>query len=222
MIAIDNITYSYPQKKIFIDTSLEVNEGEFLFIVGESGIGKTTLLKLIYFDLFPEKGLVKIGRFSSKTIDKTEIPEMRREIGIVFQDFKIFYDRNVFENLAVPLYISGSKSDEIKKKVYDIASRFKLLDTLKKMPYDLSGGEQQRVCIARAMIKQPKLLIADEPTGNLDPFISYELFKLIDEINAKGTTVMVATHNFEIVRKFPEKRIIQIKSNNLFDVKLKI
>jgi cell division transport system ATP-binding protein len=222
MIVIDNITFTYPLKKIFVDTNLEVNEGEFLFVVGESGIGKTTLLKLIYFDLFPEKGSVKIGKFSSKNIDKTEIPKLRQEVGIVFQDFKIFYDRNVFENLAVPLYITGSRGDEIRKKVYDIASRFKLLETLKKMPYDLSGGEQQRVCIARAMINEPRLLIADEPTGNLDPFISYELFKLIDEINVRGTTVIVATHNFEIVRKFHEKRIIQIKSNNLFDVKLKI
>jgi cell division transport system ATP-binding protein len=222
MIILDKITFSYPDKEIFENASLEVNEGEFLFIVGESGIGKTTLLKLIYFDLFPEKGIVKFGNYSSKTIDKTDIPALRRDIGIVFQDFKIFYDRNVFENLAIPLYILNNKSDEIKKKVYDVASRFKLLEILKKMPYDLSGGEQQKVCIARAMINDPKLLIADEPTGNLDPFISYELFKLIDDINIRGTTVIVATHNFEIVRKFPEKRIIQIKSNNFFDVKLKI
>ncbi len=222
MIILDKIAFSYPDKEIFENASLEVNEGEFLFIVGESGIGKTTLLKLIYFDLFPEKGIVKFGNYSSKTIDKTDIPALRRDIGIVFQDFKIFYDRNVFENLAIPLYILNNKSDEIKKKVFDVASRFKLLEILKKMPYDLSGGEQQKVCIARAMINDPKLLIADEPTGNLDPFISYELFKLIDDINIKGTTVVVATHNFEIVRKFPEKRIIQIKSNNFFDVKLKI
>src|SRR3974377_1355315 len=115
MIILDNITFTYPQKKIFVNTNLEVKEGEFVFLVGESGIGKTTLLKLIYFDLFPEKGIVKLNNFSSKTIHRTYIPRWRREIGIVFQDFKIFYDRNVFENLAVPLFISGAKGDNVKK-----------------------------------------------------------------------------------------------------------
>jgi|WetSurMetagenome_2_1015567.scaffolds.fasta_scaffold08711_3 cell division transport system ATP-binding protein len=222
MIILENISFSYPNKEIFQNSNLDVNSGEFLFVVGESGIGKTTLLRLIYFDLFPKTGTVKFENYNSKTLDKTDIPVLRREIGIVFQDFKLFFDRNVYENLAVPLYLSGDKSEDIKKKVFNIASRFKLLDVLKKMPYDLSGGEQQKVCIARAMVNEPKLFIADEPTGNLDPFISYELFKYIDEINAKGTTVIVATHNFEIVRKFPGKRIIQIKSNKFFDVKLKI
>jgi len=221
MITIDNVTFSYPNKEIFQNAGLDVNPGEFVFVVGESGIGKTTMLRLAYFDLIPGSGTVKFNNYSSRTFDKTDIPKLRREIGIVFQDFKIFYDRNVHENLALPLYVADNKKADIKKKVYNIASRFKLLDALEEMPYDLSGGEQQKVCIARAMINEPKLLIADEPTGNLDPFISYELFKLIDDINALGTTVIVATHNFEIVRKFPDKRIIQIKSKKFFDVKLK-
>jgi len=222
MILLNNVSFNYSNKKIFESANLEVNTGEFVFVVGESGIGKTTLLRLMYFDLFPSSGYVKFENYNSGNIDKTDIPKLRREFGIVFQDFKIFYDRNVFENVAIPLYIMGTKSEDIKKRVYEVASEFKLLDSLNNMPYDLSGGEQQRVCIAMAMINEPKLLIADEPTGNLDPFISFELFKLIDEINVKGTTVIVATHNFEIVRKFPDKRIVQIKSNKFFDVKLKI
>ena len=222
MIILDNITFNYSDKKVFDSASLEVNNGEFIFVVGESGIGKTTMLRLMYFDLFPSSGHVRFENYDSGTIDKTDIPKLRREFGIVFQDFKIFFDRTVYENIAIPLFISGEKKENIKKKVYDTASEFKLIESINKMPYDLSGGEQQRVCIARAMVNDPKLLIADEPTGNLDPFISYELFKLIDEINSKGTTVIVATHNYEIVRKFPEKRIIQIKSNKFFDVKLKV
>jgi len=222
MVLLDNVSFSYTDKEIFENASLEITQGEFVFIVGESGIGKTTFLRLVYFDLFPDNGITRFKNFNSKTIDNSDIPKLRREIGIVFQDFKIFYDRNVYENLAIPLYIIGTKKEEIKKKISDIASRFRISGLLNKMPYDLSGGEQQKVCIARAMINEPKLLVADEPTGNLDPFIAYELFKIIEEINSKGTTVIVATHNFEIVRKFPQKRIIQIKSRKFFDVRLKI
>ena len=222
MILLDYISFSYPNKEIFLNAQLEINSGDFVFVVGESGIGKTTFLRLIYFDLFPKSGIVKFNNYNSKSIDNSDIPNLRREMGIVFQDFKIFYDRNVFENLALPLYILGTKKDDVKKKINDISNRFRIVELLKKMPYDLSGGEQQKICIARAMMNEPKLLVADEPTGNLDPFVSYELFKLIGEINSTGTTVIIATHNFEIVRKFPDKRIIQIKSKRFFDVKLKI
>jgi cell division transport system ATP-binding protein len=179
-------------------------------------------MRLLSFDLFPDKGSIAFDNYSSDKTDGSEIPKMRRLIGNVFQDFRIMFDRDVFENIALPLFIGGEKKNNIHKRVHEIASKFNLTDSLKKMPYDLSGGEQQKVCIARAIITDPKILLADEPTGNLDPFIALELFRLIDEINAKGTTVLIATHNFEIVRKFPEKRIIQIKQKRFFDVKLKI
>jgi len=221
MIEINNLSFSYGQKEIFTNAKAHINREDFVFIVGESGIGKTTLLKLIYFELLPKKGNLTFEEFDSSSIDKTEIPKLRRKMGIVFQDFKLLFDRNVYENIATPLYIIGEKKENIKRRVYDVASQIGLVDRLNEMPYDLSGGEQQRVAIARAVINEPVLLLADEPTGNLDPFISYEIIKLLATINMQGTTVITATHNFEIVKRFSDRRIIQIKSNNLFDVRIK-
>ena len=222
MIVFDNINFSYPNKEIFNTASTEINKNDFVFLVGESGIGKSTLLKLIYFDIFPSKGKVFFDEFNSSEIDNSEIPLARRKIGIVFQDFKLLFDRNVFENIALPLYILGLKSDLIKKRVFDTASKLGLMETLNELPYNLSGGEQQRVAIARAIIHEPILLIADEPTGNLDPFIAIDIIKLLNDINKTGTTVIIATHNFDIVKKFNDKRIIQIKNKQLFDVRIKM
>jgi cell division transport system ATP-binding protein len=222
MVKFENVSFAYNTKQIFNSINLLVNPGEFVFIVGESGIGKTTLLKLIYMELFPNKGRVFFDEYSSGAMSKDEIPYLRRKIGIIFQDFKLLNDRNIFENIAIPLYISGEKKENIKKKVFEVSSKVGLLDKLNEMPYDLSGGEQQRVAIARALVHDPVLMIADEPTGNLDPFISLEIVKLLNEINMKGTSVLLATHNFEIVRKMRDKKIIQIKEQKLFEVKLKI
>lgn len=222
MVKFENVSFAYSTKQIFDSVNLYINRGEFVFIVGESGIGKTTLLKLIYMELFPNKGRVFFDEYSSSGMPKDEIPYLRRKIGIIFQDFKLLNDRNIFENIAIPLYISGEKKENIKKKVFEVASKVGLLDRVNEMPYDLSGGEQQRVAIARALIHEPVLMIADEPTGNLDPFISLEIVKLLSEINMKGTSVLLATHNFEIVRKMRDKKILQIKDHKLFEVKLKI
>ena len=221
IITFNNVSFSYAAKEIFNSASLVINKGEFVFLVGESGIGKTTLLKLIYFDVKPKSGDVNFDDYSSVNIDRSEIPFLRRKIGIVFQDFKLLNDRNIFENIAIPLYIAGVKKEQIKKKVFDIAAKLRLMEYVNEMPYDISGGEQQRVAIARAMITEPVLLLADEPTGNLDPFVALDIVKLLNDINKTGTTVIMATHNFDIVKKFSDKRIIQIKNKQLFDVRLK-
>ena len=221
MLKFENLSFGYNSNKIFTDANLLVNEGEFVFIVGESGIGKTTMLKLIYMDEMPRKGTVTFDEFKSSRIDNNDIPYLRRKIGIVFQDFKLLNDRNTYENISMPLYISGEKAESIKKKVFNVSSRVGLLDKLNDMPYDLSGGEQQRVAIARAIVNEPLLILADEPTGNLDPFVSMEILKLLDEINRSGTSVIFSTHNFDIIRKMNGKRIIQIKQEKLFEVKLK-
>ncbi|MCX6156586.1 MAG: ATP-binding cassette domain-containing protein [Ignavibacteriota bacterium] len=221
MITLNNINFSYTSKEIFSEASVEISKGEFVFVVGESGIGKTTLLKLIYFDVKPKSGTVIFDDYNSGTVDKTEIPFLRRKIGIVFQDFKLLNDRNIFENIALPLYIANGKKESIKKRVFDIASKLGLIEYLNIFPYDLSGGEQQRVAIARAMITEPILLIADEPTGNLDPFVAMDIVKLLNDINKTGTTLIMATHNFDIVKKFADKRILQLKDRKLFDVRLK-
>lgn len=221
MIKVDNLSFSYNGKDIFTDASTTIQEGDFVFLVGETGIGKTTLLRLIYFDLLPKKGKIIFNKFDSSTIDKKEIPQLRRQIGIVFQDFKLMNDRSVFDNIATPLYIKGERQEEIKKRVIQVASELGISPYLKEMPYDLSGGEQQRIAIARAIINNPSLLIADEPTGNLDPFVGTNIIKLLLEINSRGTTAIIATHNFEIVRKHSEKRILQIKDKKLYDVRIK-
>lgn len=221
ILQLKDVDFNYNSKKIFEKTNLEIKEGEFIFLVGESGVGKTTLLKLIYFDLFPVKGTLKLDRFDSVTLDRTDIPLVRQKIGIVFQDFKLLNDRNVFENIALPLYILGEKSEAVRRKVFDVGSLVGLMNRLNEMPYDISGGEQQRVAIARAIVNDPLFLIADEPTGNLDPFIAMDIIKLLMKVNTKGTTVVVATHNFDIVKRFRNRRIIQIKDQSLVDVRVK-
>ncbi len=184
-------------------------------------MGKTSLLRMINMELFPQNGEVVVYDFSSKHIKKPEIPVLRRKIGFVFQDYKLLNDRDVFENVALPLYLSGVKPDVIKKKVYNVLNEVGVFDSYKKMPHELSGGEQQRVSIARAIVNEPYILIADEPTGNLDPFVSFEIIKLLLNINYKGTAVFIATHNYDIVRRLKSKRLLQIKDKKVLDVVIK-
>jgi cell division transport system ATP-binding protein len=221
MLKFEDVSFSYNSKDIFSGINCFIERGEFVFIVGESGIGKTTFMKLIYHDEKPKSGSVIFDEYESGKLDKTDIPYLRRKIGIIFQDFKLLNDRNIFENIALPLYIEGQNPELIRKRVYDCALKVGLMDKINNMPYDLSGGEKQRVAIARAIVNDPLLILADEPTGNLDPFIAVEILKILTDINYLGTSVIFSTHNFEIVRRMKEKRILQIKENKLFEVKMK-
>ena len=221
MISFDGVSFSYPQKEIYRDVSLKIDKGEFVFLIGESGAGKTTLLRMINMELVPQGGEIVVSDFNSKTIKRPEIPLLRRKIGFVFQDFKLLDDRNVFDNVALPLYLSGVNPAVVKKKVFNILNEVGVFDCYRKMPDELSGGEQQRVSIARAIVNEPMILIADEPTGNLDPFVSFEIIKLLLNINYKGTAVLIATHNYEIVRKLRSKRLLQIKDKKIIEVVIK-
>ncbi len=221
MINFNKVAFSYPQKEIFKDVNFSIDKGEFVFLIGESGTGKTTLLRMINMELIPKAGEVVVSEFSSKTIKKPEIPILRRKIGFVFQDFKLLDDRNVFDNVALPLYLAGVKPGLAKKKVFNVLNEVGVFDSYRKMPAELSGGEQQRVSIARAIVNEPFVLIADEPTGNLDPFVSFEIIKILLNINFKGTAVLVATHNYEIVRKLKSKRLMQIKDKKILEVVIK-
>jgi cell division transport system ATP-binding protein len=221
LINFNNITFSYPNKELFSEVSFMIDKGEFVFLIGESGTGKTSLLRMINMEIHPQQGEVIVYGFNSRIIKKPEIPLLRRKIGFVFQDYKLLNDRDIFENVALPLYLAGMKPDVIKKKVFNVLSEVGVLESYKKMPLELSGGEQQRVSIARAMVNEPYILIADEPTGNLDPFVSFEIIKLLLNINLKGTAVFIATHNYDIVRRLKSKRLLQIKDKKVLDVVIK-
>ena len=200
MLSIQNISFNYDNQELFEDANLELKSGEFAFLIGKSGSGKTSLLQMIYMNLLPQSGTVTVGNFNSKTIKKRELPLLRRKIGIVFQDFKLLTDRNVFENLAFVLEVTATPKKEIKKKVNEALNEVGLSHKRLNKPDNLSGGEKQRVAIARALLNDPLIILADEPTGNLDPETSGEILDLLQKINKRGTAVLFATHNYDMVR----------------------
>ncbi|HET6273006.1 MAG TPA: cell division ATP-binding protein FtsE [Bacteroidota bacterium] len=220
MISLSNVTVAYNNHPVLDDVSLQIRPGEFLFLVGQTGSGKSTLLRLMYMDILPDKGVVTVGKYSSSNIEKSEKPHLRRTLGIVFQDFRLLDDRDVFENVAFTLHVTGEKSRDIKKKVLHALADVGLSHQRNKMANELSGGEQQRVVIARALVNNPLFLLADEPTGNLDPGTSFEILQLLKNINTRGTAVVMATHNYDLVRKMNE-RIVQVKDGKVFDVEMK-
>jgi cell division transport system ATP-binding protein len=174
----------------------------------------------MYMDLLPTKGTVTVGPYSAENIERKEKPYLRRTLGIIFQDFRLLDDRNVYDNVAFTLHVTGAKSKDIKKRVFRALGDVGLAHQRNKMPNELSGGEQQRVVIARALVNNPDFLLADEPTGNLDPATALEILQLLKNINTRGTAVVMATHNYDLVRKMNE-RIVQVKNGKLFDVEMK-
>ncbi len=215
MIQLENVSKSYVEGiPALDDVSLSIEDGEFVFIVGDSGSGKSTLIKLLMKELEPSEGTITVNDRDISTITHKNIPYFRREIGVVFQDFRLLKDRNVYENVAFAMRVVGESNRNIRKRVPVMLSLVGLAAKYKSFPKQLSGGEQQRVAIARALVNNPGILLADEPTGNLDNNNAWEIMKLLEEINARGTTVVVVTHNMEIVRAM-NKRVITIQKGNL-------
>ena len=211
IITLEHVSKSYETGSPALDDiSLKIEKGEFVFIVGDSGSGKSTLIKLLLRELKATEGEVKVLGYDLNRIRRRKIPMFRRNIGIVFQDFRLLKDRNVYENVAFAQRIIQVPSKEMKRNVPEILASVGLAGKYKARPKQLSGGEQQRVAIARALVNKPTLLLCDEPTGNLDPKNSLEIMKMLEEINQKGTTVLVVTHNKEIVNSM-EKRVITLK-----------
>lgn len=220
LVNVHDVSVSFNHQSVLRDVHLTIDPGEFVSCVGESGSGKSSLLRLLYMDLFPQSGTVTVGPYNSRSITPAEIPYLRRKLGIIFQDFKLLEDRNVYDNVAFALHVTGASSNEIKKKVVTVLTQVGLSHKRNAMPHQLSGGEQQRVCIARALVNEPFLILADEPTGNLDPGTSVEILKLLLDINARGTAVLMTTHNYDLVRK-AQGKILQIKDRQVREVQLK-
>lgn len=210
MIELKEVVKAYETgNKAVNGISLKIEDGEFVFLVGPSGSGKTTLIKLLTAELKPTSGTVYVNGYELDKIKKSSIPYMRRTLGVIFQDFRLIENKTVYENVAFAMRVIGASNKEIKKRVEYVLDLVGLENKSRRLPNELSGGEQQRVAIARALINNPAMIIADEPTGNLDPQRSYEIMMLLEQINALGTTVMVVTHEKELVNRFT-KRVVAI------------
>ena len=200
MISFKNVSCTFEDGVGIEHVTFDIEPGEFVCIIGPTGAGKTTFLKLIYLDIFPEEGTVRVDKYRSDKIKKRNIPMLRRKVGMVFQDFELLKDRSVFENIAIPLHVQGVGMKVVKDEVENVLERLSISDRRDHLPTQLSGGEQQIVSLARALVKDPLLILADEPTGNLDPAASLKVVELLEEINRDGTAVLMATHNFSLVR----------------------
>ncbi|WP_178624623.1 cell division ATP-binding protein FtsE [Frisingicoccus sp.] len=210
MIVLDNVCKTYSTGVSALNgVNLRIRKGEFVFIVGSSGSGKTTLFKLLLKELEPTSGKIYLNSQNIGRMRRGKIPKMRRGIGVVFQDFRLLKDRNVYENIAFAQRVIGKPAKVIKETVPQMLTLVGLADKAESMPNELSGGEQQRVSLARALVNNPPVLLADEPTGNLDPANAWEIMKLLEDINKRGTTVVVVTHNRDIVERM-QKRVITI------------
>ncbi|HAV23205.1 MAG: cell division ATP-binding protein FtsE [Ignavibacteria bacterium GWA2_55_11] len=221
MIEMHDVTVSFDGQPVLDGVSFTMKRGEFVYLVGQTGAGKSSLMRLLYFDLSPSSGRVRVAGYNSEQIAQREIPYLRRRIGIVFQDFKLLEDRSVYDNVSFALHVTNARTSDIKKRVLHVLADVGLSHKRNQMPHELSGGEQQRVVIARALINEPAILIADEPTGNLDPASSAEIMELITKINMRGTAILMATHNYELVKRYPA-RVVQLKEGRLHEVDLKI
>lgn len=214
-IVLEDVSKIYRNEtKALNNVNIRIDKGEFVFVVGTSGSGKSTFIKLLLKEIEPTSGKVFVNGRDLTRLRRNQVPTLRRGIGVVFQDFRLLKDRTVFENVAFAQRIIGASKQEINRRVPEVLATVGLSEKLHSFPRELSGGEQQRVALARALVNRPTLLLADEPTGNLDPKNSWEIMNLLDEINRKGTTVVIVTHNHEVVNMM-KKRVITMHKGNL-------
>ena len=215
MIELSNVVKTYdPGVKALNGISLKIDDGEFVFLVGPSGSGKSTIIKLLTAELEPTAGSVLVNGFVLEKIRPRAIPDLRRTLGVIFQDFRLIENKTVYDNVAFAMRVIGAGEGAIKKRVPYVLDLVGLENKGRRLPHELSGGEQQRVAIARALVNNPSVIIADEPTGNLDPSRSLEIMMLLEQINALGTTVMVVTHEKELVNRFT-KRVVAIDEGKI-------
>tara|TARA_B100001287_G_scaffold231531_1_gene202384 strand:- start:65 stop:748 length:684 start_codon:yes stop_codon:yes gene_type:complete len=218
IIEIKNLNLLQEGYEIFKNLNLNIFKGEFIYLIGETGSGKSSLLKALYADLKFKTGEIIISNINLKNIKANKYYTIRRKLGIIFQDFKLLNDRTIFKNLEFVLKATGWKEkNEISKKINSVLEQVNLLNYQDKMPHELSGGEQQRASIARALLNDPEIILADEPTGNLDPEKSEKIIKLLKKINEKGTTIIIASHDYSIIKKFSAK-ILKCENQNIFEV----
>lgn len=219
VLSLDHADIYQGQKLVLGDVSFQINKGDFVYLIGRTGSGKSSLLKTLYADLWLQNGKGSVAGFQLHSLKPRDVPQLRRRIGIVFQDFQLFFDRSVEDNLRFVLKATGWKDKAAaNNRIAEVLMQVGLGTAQKKMPHQLSGGEQQRVVVARAMLNEPQILIADEPTGNLDPAVSDQIMKVFQAINNAGTAVLMATHNYELLHKYPA-RVLRCQEGQVVELK---
>lgn len=209
ILNIEEVTIFQQDETIFENINININKGDFIYLIGKTGSGKSSLIKTIYADLELQKGEISVGGFTLKNLKENKIPFLRRKLGIVFQDFNLLQDRSVFDNLKFVLQATEWKNKrKIEDRIYEVLEIINIKDLIHKFPHQLSGGQKQKVAISRALLNNPDLIIADEPTGNLDPKTSLEIMQLLLDLNKKGNTILMATHDFILIKQFPHKTLL--------------
>lgn len=217
VIEFSNVTVSYNHQPVLDNINFSLENGQFTYLIGQTGAGKSSFLRLIYRDLLPNSGSVRVADMDVTTLSDKKVPYLRRRLGIVFQDFQLLPDRSVFDNVAFSLQVTGEKKSFIKQRVLEVLGMVGLSHKRKNMPEDLSGGEKQRVVIARALANEPRIMLADEPTGNLDPEASASIMELLKQINNRGMAVLMVTHDYDTVKKYPY-RTLKLEDGQIKDI----
>jgi cell division transport system ATP-binding protein len=217
VIEMEKASLSFDKKLILDDVDFVLENGQFCYLIGSTGAGKSSFLKMLYREVIPEAGVIRVAGFDVSTMPESKVPYLRRSLGIVFQDFQLLPDRNVYDNIAFAMEVIGTQAAIIKQRVLEVLNLVGLGHKRHSMPDELSGGEQQRVVIARALVNEPRLLLADEPTGNLDPEASAGIMDILRQINHRGMAVLMVTHNYELVRQYPY-RTIRVNRGRLEEV----